>query len=121
MPRPLKPRRLEKPYRDLCYVPAPAESWTGGGMQECVTPDEVEALRLADCEGLSQGEGAALMGVSRATFGRIAASGRGKVARALSRGEAFRVGAQPIPQTGAGGYGCGRRRRGRRAGGRGRR
>jgi len=46
-------------------------------------PDELEAIRLADVEGLYQEDAAACMGVSRATFGRILAAARSKVARAL--------------------------------------
>ncbi len=49
--------------------------------------DEVEALRLADREGLYQEEAAARMGVSRATFGRIVESARRKVADALVGGK----------------------------------
>jgi len=36
-----------------------------------LTIDEREALRLADLEGLSHEEAGQMMGVSRATFGRI--------------------------------------------------
>ncbi len=45
--------------------------------------DEFEALRLADQEGLYHQAAASQMGISRATFGRILASARHKVARAL--------------------------------------
>ena len=48
--------------------------------------DECEALRLADVEGLYHSDAAARMEVSRATFGRILSSARGKVARALIHG-----------------------------------
>lgn len=53
--------------------------------------DGLEALRLADGEGLSQEEGASLMGVSRPTFGRILAEARKVVAQALANGWAIRV------------------------------
>ena len=53
--------------------------------------DELEALRLADTLGLSQEEGAAKMGVSRATFGRILEGAHRKVAEALVQGKAIRV------------------------------
>jgi len=56
-----------------------------------LTVDEVESLRLADAEGLSQQEAAAAMAVSRPTFGRIVESARRKVARALVRGAAIVV------------------------------
>lgn len=51
----------------------------------------LEALRLADSEGLSQQEGAEQMGVSRATFGRVLAQARATVAHALTDGRAIRI------------------------------
>lgn len=53
--------------------------------------DEVEALRLADYEGLYHEEAALRMAVSRATFGRIVAGARHKVAQAIIRGMALRI------------------------------
>ena len=54
--------------------------------------DELEAIRLADVEGLYQEGAAARMGVSRATFGRILAAARSKVARALVEGTVLLIG-----------------------------
>ncbi|MEN9979328.1 MAG: DUF134 domain-containing protein [candidate division WOR-3 bacterium] len=51
--------------------------------------DELEALRLADLEGHYQEQAAAMMGVSRPTFGRIVESARRKVAAALVGGKAL--------------------------------
>lgn len=51
----------------------------------------LEAIRLADAEGLSQEEGAIIMGVSRATFGRVLAEARRTVAAALANGWAIRI------------------------------
>jgi predicted DNA-binding protein (UPF0251 family) len=56
-----------------------------------LTLDEIEAIRLADSEGLYQEAAAASMNVSRQTFGRIVQSARGKVADILSQGKALRV------------------------------
>ena len=53
--------------------------------------DELEALRLADREGLSQEEVGRQMNVSRATAGRILAQARLKVADALVTGKALRI------------------------------
>lgn len=53
--------------------------------------DELEALRLADREGLYQAEAAERMGVSRATFARIVSAGRAKVAEALVEGYALSI------------------------------
>jgi uncharacterized protein len=53
--------------------------------------DEIEALRLADYEGLYHEEAARKMAVSRATFGRIIGSARRKVAEAIIKGMALRI------------------------------
>lgn len=53
--------------------------------------DELEAVRLADLEGLYHQQAADRMQVSRATFGRILESARGKIARALVGGLALRM------------------------------
>jgi predicted DNA-binding protein (UPF0251 family) len=62
--------------------------------------DELETLRLADGKGLYQEEGASLMGVSRATFGRILKSARQKVAEAILQGKALRIGITEEEDTG---------------------
>lgn len=56
-----------------------------------VTVDELEAIRLADLEGLYQEDAAAKMNVSRQTFGRIVESARRKVAEALVSGKALKI------------------------------
>jgi len=53
--------------------------------------DELEAMRLADLEGLYQEQAAERMNVSRQTFGRIVSSARSKVARALVQGTSLRI------------------------------
>jgi predicted DNA-binding protein (UPF0251 family) len=53
--------------------------------------DELEALRLADKEGMYQDQAAEQMKISRATFGRIAEQARRKVAEALVEGKALRI------------------------------
>lgn len=53
--------------------------------------EELEALRLADMEGMYQEEAAREMRVSRATFGRLVGGARKKVAIALVKGWAIRV------------------------------
>jgi predicted DNA-binding protein (UPF0251 family) len=54
--------------------------------------DELEALRLADLEGMYQEEAAECMGISRSTFARIVEQARRKVADALVHGRTLRVG-----------------------------
>jgi uncharacterized protein len=78
-----------------------------------LTLDEVEALRLADLEGLYQEEAGERMKISRPTFARVVESARKKVAEALICGKALRLEGGPVespdpPRMGRGG--CGRRR-----------
>lgn len=54
--------------------------------------DELEALRLADYEGLYQEAAAKQMNISRATFGRIIDAAHRKVAEAILQGKALRIG-----------------------------
>lgn len=53
--------------------------------------DELEAIKLADLEGLYQEQAAERMNVSRQTFGRIVGSARRKVAQVLVEGLALRI------------------------------
>ena len=53
--------------------------------------DELEALRLADYQGLYQEEAAKMMSISRQTFGRILSSARKKTAEALILGKALKI------------------------------
>ncbi len=57
--------------------------------------DELEAMRLVDAEGMNQAEAADKMKVSRATVGRLLASGRSKTAAALTSGKALAIEAGP--------------------------
>lgn len=56
-----------------------------------LTVDEREALRLADLDNLSHEEAGRLMGVSRATFGRIIQKARRVLADALINGKAIHI------------------------------
>jgi predicted DNA-binding protein (UPF0251 family) len=79
--------------------------------------DELEALRLADLEGLYQETAAERMGVSRATFARILDRARSAVARALVEERALIIGEGPVVETDDAPFPCpvhgGGRRRGR--------
>jgi predicted DNA-binding protein (UPF0251 family) len=92
--------------------------------------DEMEALRLADVEGLEQEEMGRRMKVSRATAGRILETAHRKVADALVGGKALRIEGGPAqmppgfggpfpcgPMGPGGGFGRGGRGRGGRGGG----
>lgn len=53
--------------------------------------DELEAIRLADLEGLYYEDAANLMEVSRQTFGRIVETARNKIASALIEGKLLKI------------------------------
>ena len=53
--------------------------------------DEFEAVRLADFEGFYQEQAALRMNISRATFGRVIASARKKIADCLINGKALKI------------------------------
>jgi predicted DNA-binding protein (UPF0251 family) len=125
MPRPFKPRAVRHEPTAVYFKPAgiPMRDLEEVGLGR----DELEAIRLADLEGLSQEDVGQMMKVSRATVGRILAGAHGKVARALVDGCSIRVEGgvvESIPRSrrARGGVGRGRHRgQGRRRGiGRGR-
>ena len=109
MPRPCKNRLISGCPGSVVYKPAgiPARTleWLNLGL------DEFETIRLLDYQGLDQEKVAELMGISRPTVTRIYASGRKKIAEALTEGKAISIEGGPVntnlpPQ---GGRGCGRR------------
>ena len=63
---------------------------------ETLRADELEALRLADYEGLYQEAAAERMGVSRPTFARILDRARSVVARALVEERLLLIGDGPV-------------------------
>ena len=83
-------------------------------LEEVILPlDGLEALRLADIEGLYHDAAAERMGVSRPTFGRILVQARRAVAMAITEGKALRIqGGVVIPAPPFRGRGRGRCRRG---------
>ncbi len=85
--RPKSCRRVEDTPRVRCFKP---QGIPRGRLEEVVvTVDELEALRLADLEGLYQAEAAENMNVSRQTFGRIIESAHKKVAEAFVQGKSI--------------------------------
>jgi predicted DNA-binding protein (UPF0251 family) len=84
---------------------------------ETLRIDELEALRLADLEGLYQEAAAERMGISRPTFARILARARSVVARALIEERLLLVSDGPVVTGASGPLPCpvhgGVRRRGR--------
>ncbi len=89
VPRPKKRRKLGRAPRAAIYKPA------GEPLKDLrqipLEPDELEALRLADAEGLTQEQGAREMGISRSTFQRILSGARRRVALALVEGAALNL------------------------------
>lgn len=53
--------------------------------------DELEAIRLADYEGLYHEQAAEKMNISRPTFGRILSEARRKVAEVIVEGKALNI------------------------------
>jgi predicted DNA-binding protein (UPF0251 family) len=60
--------------------------------------DELEAMRLADLEGLYQEEAASRMNVSRATFGRVINEAHRKVADAIIHGKALTIESENVEE-----------------------
>ena len=89
MPRPLIPRQVLDTLPAVTFTPGSIP--TGDLGRVSLTLDGLEALRLADLEGLYQEEAAQRMGVSRATFARVLAGARRQVADALVNGKALSI------------------------------
>lgn len=100
MPRPCCPRRIGCRLQAVFFKPAgvPLHALT------CVTLrlDEVEALRLADWDGLYQEQAAKQMNISRPTFARVIERARRKVADALVHGKALHLEGGAVVMTGEG-------------------
>ncbi len=94
MPRPRQCRRVAQLPQATYYKPrgVPMRML----QQVALTVDELEAIRLADLEGLYQEEAAGRMNVSRQTFGRIVEAARKKVADALVNGKALSIEGGPV-------------------------
>ena len=89
MPRPKIPSRLNFCPEVYYFKPRGVSLRL---LEEIVLlPEELEALRLVDKDGLKQEMAAEKMGVSQPTLGRILAQGREKTAKALIEGKAIRV------------------------------
>ncbi|MFA5688115.1 MAG: DUF134 domain-containing protein [Kiritimatiellales bacterium] len=114
MPRPHKKRRICHRAPVTYFKPQGAPIRILETVE--LAADELEAIRLADYEGLYQEQAAEQMGISRQTFGLIIARAHKKTAEALTFGKAIRVeSAQVImpavPDKSPRGRGCGCRGR----------
>ncbi len=89
MPRPRKLRCVRRQPVQAFYKPQGVPMSRVKGV---VLPVEgLEAIRLADAEGMEQNAAARLMDVSRPTFSRILADARRMVAEAITKGWAIRI------------------------------
>jgi predicted DNA-binding protein (UPF0251 family) len=89
MPRPCCLRHIACKPRAGLFMPAGVPACT---VEEVtLTLDEVEALRLADLNGLYQEQAAEKMKISRPTFSRVVEEARRKVADALIHGKSLRL------------------------------
>jgi len=80
-PRRIVRRHIDADHSGICFKPCGIQKTN----LERVTlfEDEMEAIRLADFEGLYQQECADKMGISRTTFSRLIESARKKNSRCL--------------------------------------
>ena len=89
MSRPVQTRKIDFVPRVTFFKPAGVPRVE---LEETtLTLDELEALRLADLNGLYQEQAAPKMNVSRSAFARILDSARRKVADALVHGKCLRL------------------------------
>jgi predicted DNA-binding protein (UPF0251 family) len=89
MPRPFKEKTVQKlpPISDFKPAGVPLRE-----MESIIlTIEEMEAIRLADVEKLSQVSAAEQMGVSGSTFNRVLMRAHQKVGTALWQGKALRI------------------------------
>ena len=89
MARPQKKCKIKGQYDVVYYKPRRVPLCS---LEEVtLTPSEIEAVRLADLEGLYQQDAAEQMDVSRQTFGNIINRAHKKIADALVTGKAIRI------------------------------
>lgn len=89
MPRPMICRRIGQLPASVFFKPAGIPLSV---LEETtLSLDELEALRLADLEGLYHEAASERMGVSRQTFGNILESARRKTAECLVKSRALRI------------------------------
>jgi uncharacterized protein len=87
MPRPCVYRKVYELPRSACFKPRGIP--LSGLEQVNLGLDELEAVRMADLDGLYHEEAAEKMGISRQTFGNIIESARKKIADALVNSKAI--------------------------------
>ncbi|HIP54472.1 MAG TPA: DUF134 domain-containing protein [Sulfurimonas autotrophica] len=88
-PRRVVPRNIVVDHSSICFKPCGMRRVSLEKIE--LFEDEMEAIRLADFEGLYQQECADKMGISRTTFSRLIESARKKIADALLHTKALKI------------------------------
>lgn len=96
MPRPFKCRRISGNFRIDYFKPRGVPLCSLD--EVCIGVDELEAVRLADLDGLYQADAAEIMKISRQTFGNIIEAAHRKIADALVNGKALKIEGGPVAQ-----------------------
>lgn len=87
-----RPRKSRKICLDLKAFYFDPRGIAPGAVKEVLLEvDELEAVRLADMEGMYQEDAAKQMNISRQTFGNIIARAHTKIAEALIKGRALKI------------------------------
>jgi predicted DNA-binding protein (UPF0251 family) len=86
--RPKKVRYIQHMPRTVTFSP---RGKPGRPDEIEIALDQLEALKLADFQGFSQDQGAQVMNISRASFGRILREARRRVADALVNGKIMKI------------------------------
>jgi predicted DNA-binding protein (UPF0251 family) len=94
MPRPVIPRRVASQLQGCGFQPVGRPACRAEAVS--IGLDELEAIRLADLEGLYQDAAAERMAVSRQTYARILARARHAVADCLVERKMLIVEAGPV-------------------------
>ena len=89
MPRPKKPRCLR--FRPNVYYFKPRGIPLRFLEEVVLLPEELEALKLHEIDGIEQKVAAKKMEVSQSTFQRILASAYSKISEALVKGKAIKL------------------------------
>ncbi|HKL24660.1 MAG TPA: DUF134 domain-containing protein [Desulfuromonadales bacterium] len=90
-PRPKKPRRCHCSGQTAEVVYKPVSVPMSELSQVVLFHDEVEALLFCDEQGLTQEEAGEKMGISRGTVQRLVTSGRRKLIKTITTGQALVV------------------------------
>jgi predicted DNA-binding protein (UPF0251 family) len=89
MPRPRKPRVLQ--FEPNVYYFKPRGVPLRSLEEAILLPDELEALKLHEVDGLGQIEASSRMKISQPTFARLLGVAHKKIARAIIKGNAIRI------------------------------